>query len=102
MSIVSFLGLNSIASILESIMILCFGISWPLSIIRSIRSKSTKGKSSLFMCFILFGYICGIISKIMTHNYNLAFWFYIPNIIMVSTDICIYFRNKKLENKSGL
>ena len=54
------------------------------------------------MCFIWFGYICGIISKIMTHNYNLAFWFYIPNIIMVSTDICIYFRNKKLENKSGL
>lgn len=29
--------------------------------------------------------------------FNLVFWFYIPNIIMVTTDICIYFRNKKIE-----
>mgnify|MGYP000048568313 CR=1 FL=1 len=100
MSVVSFLGLNSVASILESIMILCFGISWPMSIIRSIRSKSTKGKSLLFMCFIASGYVCGIISKSLTHNYNLAFWFYIPNIIMVSTDILLYFRNKRIESQS--
>lgn len=85
------------ASILETAMIICFGISWPLSIIRSYRSKSTKGKSLLFMCFILFGYFCGIASKILTQTYNLAFYFYFPNVIMVSTDICLYFRNRRLE-----
>lgn len=85
------------ANILETAMIICFGISWPLSIIRSYRSKSTKGKSLLFMCFILFGYFCGIASKIMTHTFNLAFYFYFPNVIMVSTDICLYFRNRRLE-----
>ena len=40
--------------IFETLMIVSFGVSWPLSIIRSIRSKSTKGKSLLFMCFIAF------------------------------------------------
>ena len=86
------------ASILESIMILCFGLSWPMSIARSLKSKSTKGKSLLFMCFIAFGYICGISAKLLERKYNLAFWFYIPNIVMVTMDICLYFRNKRIEN----
>ena len=51
------------ADILESAMIICFGLSWPMSIIRSVRSRSTKGKSLMFMCFIAFGYLCGIASN---------------------------------------
>ena len=46
-----------IAELLEAAMIISFGISWPLSIIRSYRSRSTKGKSIFFSCFIQFGYI---------------------------------------------
>ena len=88
------------ANILETMMIVCFGLSWPLSIMRSYKSRSTKGKSLLFMCFIVFGYLCGIASKMLTHTYNLAFWFYFPNVIMVSTDICLYFRNKKIEKSA--
>lgn len=88
------------AEIFETAMILCFGISWPLSIIRSVRSRSTKGKSLMFMCFIAFGYLCGIASKCMTQTYNLAFWFYFPNIIMVSTDIALFFRNRAYERKT--
>lgn len=87
------------ASILETMMIVCFGLSWPLSIIRSYSSRSTKGKSLLFMCFIVFGYVCGLASKIMSHTYNLAFWFYFPNIVMVSTDICLFFRNRGIERR---
>ena len=88
-----------LAELLEAMMIVSFGISWPLSIIRSYRSRSTKGKSVLFSFFILFGYICGISSKLMTHNHNLAFYFYILNITMVSIDICLYFRNLRLEKQ---
>lgn len=87
------------AGILEAAMVICFGLSWPLSIIRSVRSKSTQGKSLPFMCFIAIGYLCGIGAKLLTRNYNLAFYFYFPNIIMVCTDIGLYFRNKKLENQ---
>ena len=87
----------TLANVLETMMIICFGISWPMSIVRSVRSRSTQGKSLLFMWFILFGYFCGVASKLISHTYNLAFWFYFPNIIMVSTDIILYFRNKALE-----
>ena len=73
--------------IFETLMIVCFGISWPLSVYRSYKSRSTKGKSLLFMCFIAFGYVCGITSKVMNHNFNLAFWF--------------YFRNRALEKKAA-
>ena len=89
----------SLASLLESIMIICFGLSWPLSIRRSLTSKSTKGKSLMFMLFILIGYFCGLASKFMTQTYNLAFYFYFPNIIMVATDVILYFRNKNYEKK---
>ncbi len=92
--------MENLASILETLMIVSFGISWPLSIVRSYRSRSTKGKSLMFSCFICFGYICGIISKCLTHTYNLAFWFYFPNVIMVCTDIALYFRNRAIERKA--
>ena len=88
-----------LAELLEAMMIISFGISWPLSIIRSYRSRSTKGKSVLFSFFILFGYLCGITSKFMTHTFNLAFYFYILNITMVTIDVCLYFRNRKLEKQ---
>jgi len=91
-----------IAELLEAAMIVSFGISWPLSIIRSYRSRSTKGKSIFFSCFIQFGYICGIASKLMLHKYNLAFYFYILNIMMVTIDIFLYFRNRKLEKKAAM
>ena len=51
-------------SIFEALMIICFGISWPMSLYKSYKSRSTKGKSLLFECFILTGYICGLIGKV--------------------------------------
>ena len=86
-----------LASIFETLMIVSFGISWPVNVSKAIRSRSTKGKSIMFDYFILAGYICGLISKFMTHTFNLAFYFYFPNIIMVITDIIVYYRNRKLE-----
>lgn len=89
------------ANILETIMIVSFGISWPINLAKAFRSRSTGGKSVLFDYFILFGYICGVASKIMTHTFNLAFYFYFPNIIMVACDILLYYRNRKLEKANA-
>ena len=90
----------------EILMVVSFGISWPLNIIRSLRAKTTKGKSLLFLCFIFFGYIAGITSKFMNESYMANFsskWyvlvFYCLNFIMVSIDICLYFRNLALDKK---
>ncbi|MBQ1505749.1 MAG: hypothetical protein IIZ48_03170 [Erysipelotrichales bacterium] len=85
------------ASLLETVMIICFGISWPLSIRKMWTSRTTGGKSILFSCFILIGYFCGIGAKILSKNYNLAFIFYIINACMVTVDILLWIRNYRYE-----
>ena len=85
--------------ILEMCMVICFGISWPMAIWKSVTSRSTKGKSLLFMICILIGYICGLLGKIIGHRMNYVAVFYIINLIMVSIDILLFFRNKKLEKQ---
>jgi hypothetical protein len=90
-------GGNSVSELFEAMMVICFGISWPLSILKSWKSRTTKGKSLLFLFFIFFGYACGILSKLVGHNITYVFIFYVLNFVMVGTDIFLYFRNKRLE-----
>jgi len=78
--------------IFELIMVICFGLSWPLSVY-----KTAKGKSLFFEVFIWTGYVSAIIGKIVTQNLTYVFYFYILNIVMVSIDICLYFRNRRLD-----
>ena len=83
--------------IFEAAMVICFGLSWPLSVYKSWKSKTTKGKSLLFEVFIWIGYVCGILGKVMTHNITYVFIFYILNIVMVSVDLVLYARNARLD-----
>ncbi len=94
------------SEILEVIMIVSFGASWPLNVIKSYKAKTTKGKSLGFLCLIFLGYIAGITSKFLNESYIASFsskwyvlFFYVLNLIMVGTDLCIYFRNYKLDKK---
>lgn len=81
----------------EAVMVICFGISWPASIYNSVKAKTAKGKSLLFLCCILVGYLCGIVSKIVNRNVTYVLFFYILNFIMVFTDLLLYFRNRKID-----
>ncbi len=85
------------AEILEAAMVILFGVSWPTSIIKSYRARTAKGKSLLFLCFIFFGYVCGIVAKIIAGNITYVFAFYVLNLLMVGADIALYFRNRKLD-----
>ena len=40
----------------EVAMLICFGMSWPVSILKSIRTGMVIGKSPLFMTIVCFGY----------------------------------------------
>lgn len=86
---------------LEALMVVLFGISWPLNIIKSVRSRTAKGKSLPFLIFIWTGYIAGIASKLVAGNITYVFVFYVLNLIMVSIDFCLYFRNVKLDRERG-
>ena len=89
----------------EAIMILCFGLSWPISIYRSYVSRTAKGKSLFFEVFLWIGYVFGITRKIMQlnvgENLNSLFYlglvFYFLNIIEISIDMILYLRNTRLD-----
>ncbi len=94
------------AELLEIIMIVSFGASWPLNVIKSYKARTTKGKSLAFLLLIFFGYVAGIASKFMNEAYMAAFsekwyvlFFYFLNITMVGTDLLLYIRNKKLDKR---
>lgn len=86
----------------EAIMVICFGISWPLSILKSYQSRTAKGKSIYFIFFILVGYGFGIASKITGNNITYVFGFYVLNFFLVFTDILLYFRNVRLDKEREL
>jgi hypothetical protein len=85
-------------SIFEMGMLLCFGAAWPLNIYKSLKSRTAAGRSILFQWAIIIGYICGIIHKILYSN-NIVLYLYILNLLMVSFDTALYFRNKKLDQQ---
>ena len=97
------------AEIFEVIMIVSFGASWPLNVIKSYKARTTKGKSLAFLCLIFFGYIAGILSKFLNEAYMASIstkwyvlFFYILNLIMVGVDLCLYVRNRKLDKEERL
>jgi len=89
------------SQLLEAFMVICFGISWPFSIIKSIKSKTAKGKSLLFMSFVLVGYAFGIGSKLASDNITYVFFFYVLNFVMVASDIALYFINSKRDRATA-
>lgn len=88
--------------IFEWIMLMCFGLSWPISVYKSIRSRSTKGKSVIFIVAIIIGYISGIIGKIVNHQLGYVVVLYCLNLLVVSTDLVLFVINARREKRLGI
>jgi len=96
-----------LTEVLETIMILAFGLSWPLSIYKSVKSRTAKGKSLQFEFFIWLGYIAGITMKFIQcfqlgksgPMFYLSWVFYCLNFIEITIDMILYFRNAKLDRE---
>ena len=96
------------SELLEITMLLCFGASWPMNVIKSWKARTTKGKSLAFVCLILLGYVAGITAKLINPVYMASFsekwyvlFFYVLNFCMVGVDFCLYFRNRKLDREAA-
>ena len=86
------------AEILEILMIVCFGFSWPMNVVKSYKARTTKGKSLGFLMMIIIGYLCGIASKIISGSYKwYVMFFYVLNLCMVSLDVAMYARNYRID-----
>lgn len=86
-------------SILETVMLVCFGFSWPLNVIKTYRAKTAKGTSLLFILLIITGYIAGISAKLISGQINYVLIAYILNLAIVSLNLIVYFRNVSLDKK---
>lgn len=85
------------SEILEALMVISFGISWPISIMKSYTSRTAKGRSLFFLLMVLFGYAAGITSKLVSGKITYVFIFYVMNFIMVGVDTVLFCRNRKLD-----
>lgn len=86
-------------SFFEIVMLICFGMAWPASIYKGLKSKSVEGKSVLFLYIILVGYLMGVLHKIY-YDYNGVIFLYMLNFTMVFADLMIYYYNKRNYKKS--
>ncbi len=83
-------------SIFEIIMLVCFGASWPLAIIKTVRAKNPAGKSFLFLGLLFIGYVSGCLHKIIYTPGDKVLYLYILNGLLVATDLILsmYYASK--------
>lgn len=86
-------------SIFEIIMLVCFGLAWPFSIAKGLRTGQTAGKSLVFLLVVLVGYGAGIAHKLL-YSRDPVIFFYLLNALMVTIDIVVYLRNKSRESSA--
>ena len=87
------------AEFFEVMMLVCFGLSWPFNIAKSLRSRTAKGKSMLFESLVILGYLCGLAGKFIGGNVTYVVAVYLLDIAMVTTDLILTIRNAKLDQE---
>ncbi|MBE6816556.1 MAG: hypothetical protein E7520_02490 [Ruminococcaceae bacterium] len=88
------------ASILETAMLVCFGLSWPINLVKSIKSKTAKATSLKFLLLITVGYLCGIAAKVVLHQFNYVLAVYLLNLLVVAANLVVYFINKRRDKNA--
>ena len=87
--------------ILETVMLICFGISWPVSVYKNLKAKTAKSMSLGFIILIITGYLAGISAKFYNGRLNYVLVVYIINLVMVSINLFVYFLNRNYDKKDG-
>ena len=90
-----------ISPILETIMLVCFGFSWPMNLIKAYKARTAKSTSLPFILLIITGYIAGISAKLASGNLNYVLIAYLLNLAIVSLNLVVYFRNVALDKKAN-
>ena len=87
--------LSLTAKMFETAMLICFGVSWPVSIAKTLRVRRVEGKSPLFLALICIGYAAGVVYKVLDafvkdEAISPTTWLYVLNGMMVFIDLMLY------------
>jgi hypothetical protein len=89
--------------VFEAVMLVCFGMAWPVSILKSWRSRTNKGKSRFFLLIVFVGYLSGLVHKLWWQDQvDGVVWLYLLNTVMVAADGAIALRNTWLDRQNHL
>ena len=86
--------------LLETFMLVCFGLSWPINVMKAIKARSAKSMSLPFILLIISGYVAGISAKLLSHQINYVLVVYFINLAIVTVNLLIYFRNRHLDRET--
>ncbi len=87
--------------LLETFMLVCFGLSWPINVMKAIKARSAKSMSLPFILLIICGYIAGISAKLLSHQINYVLVVYFINLAIVSINLLVYFRNRHIDKETN-
>ena len=81
----------------EAGMLVCFGLSWPVSVFKTFRTRRTEGKSLAFMVLVWVGYCSGMAAKFVAaaapgKTLDWVTALYAVNWLLVALDIALYLR----------
>jgi hypothetical protein len=85
----------AVAQIVEAGMLFCFGVAWPVDILKTLRVRHVADKSLGFMVLVLAGYLCGLAAKFIRAGDarglpETVTWLYGLNAFFVMVDIALY------------
>lgn len=87
--------------LLETLMLVCFGAAWPLSILKSWRARTARGKSLGFLTVILLGYTAGIAKVYLVDGFQGFLLIpYSINFTLVGIETLLYFRNARIDRET--
>lgn len=90
------------AEILEAVMLICFGLSWPMNAWKAYRARTAAGTSWQFILLITLGYVAGIAAKFCAGAINWVLAVYFLNMIFLGFNWAIYFRNRMLDKTTAM
>lgn len=92
--------------VLEATMLLCFGISWPIDIVHTLRVKHASKKSYMFLGLIITGYLAGLAAKCVRSSLanqplEPVTWLYVANVVFLVVDLAISFYYQTISAANG-
>ena len=88
------------SEILETIMLFCFGFSWPINAVKAYRAGTARSTSLLFLILIFTGYVAGIAAKLVARKISYVLAVYLFNFVTVGANLIIYFRNRQKDRRA--
>ena len=80
--------------IFETVMLVCFGLSWPINVIKAYKARTAKATSLPFILLIFVGYIAGISAKVISGQMNYVFIDEVQNVQMFQKAVDGLYINK--------